>query len=779
MTDFLNDLNPIQREAVTSTLGPSLIIAGAGSGKTRVLTYRIAHLLSQGISAYRVLALTFTNKAAKEMKARITKLTGESVARELWMGTFHSIFARILRREAEALGYPRNFTIYDTDDSRSMVKTIIKDLKLDDQAYKPADVCRRISSAKNNLLTAEQYVGSNEIQLQDKSAKKEEIGQIYRQYTQRCKNSGVMDFDDLLINTNVLFRDHPEILKKYLNIFEYVLVDEYQDTNYAQYLIIKKLASLNKNICVVGDDSQSIYSFRGAKIENILNFRNDYPDYKLFKLEQNYRSTQNIVEAANSLIANNQGRIPKKVWSDKEEGDKIKIIEAKTDREEGFIISGKIFDTHLQRRAKFSDFAVLYRTNAQSRILEEACRKQNIPYRVYGSISFYQRKEIKDSLAYFRLSINLNDDESIRRVINFPMRGIGKTSIDKLSQAAFSNGSSLWEILQDPKKFVPSFNKGTALKLKTFRDSIDSFHKRQEHEDAYDLALDILNKSGIIQEFSYERTPENLSKAENIQELLNSIREFIELRKEESAAQVTLTDYIENIVLLTDQDTEDKQDRNRVSLMTIHASKGLEFPYVFVAGLEEELFPNQSSVSSAKELEEERRLFYVAITRAMTQVFISYAETRYKWGNLVSSRRSRFIREIDSKYLDEIKKPEPSFDSNTGFNSRAEYSSRSKHSSKPATPQLSTPAFKPPKVNLTRLRSAGRKQAAPKPSAEFKADDPSGIQSGMTVEHARFGVGKVLQIEGDEQNRKAVVFFKTSGQKQLLLKFARLKILKH
>ena len=542
MIDFLSDLNPEQREAATTILGPSLIIAGAGSGKTRVLTYRIAHLLSEGVPAYNILALTFTNKAAKEMKARITSVTSENIARELWMGTFHSLFARILRREAEAIGYPKSFTIYDTDDSRSMIRTIIQDLKLDDQSYKPADVFRRISAAKNNLLTAGQYIASGEIQMQDKSAKKPEIGQIYTNYAQRCKSSGVMDFDDLLVNTNILFRDHPDILEKYLDIFKYVLVDEYQDTNYAQYLIIRKLASRNQNICVVGDDSQSIYSFRGAKIENILNFRNDYPGYKLFKLEQNYRSTQNIVDAANSLIANNQGRIPKEVWSEQEPGEKIKVIEAKTDREEGFIISGKILELHLQNRARFNDFSVLYRTNAQSRVLEEACRKQNIPYRVYGSISFYQRKEIKDSLAYFRLAINPKDDESLRRIINFPARGIGKTTIDRLSQAAFSHGISLWNVLEAPSALVPSFNKGTVEKLQTFHNTMVSFGQRQESEDAYDLAMDILNKSGIIKEFSYERTPENLSKAENIQELLNSIREFIEIRKEESPGQVMLSE---------------------------------------------------------------------------------------------------------------------------------------------------------------------------------------------------------------------------------------------
>ena len=760
MTDFLNDLNLVQREAVITIEGPILIIAGAGSGKTRVLTYRIAYLLSQGAAAWNILALTFTNKAAREMKERITKLMGEDIARDLWMGTFHSIFARILRREFSSAGFPRDFTIYDTDDSKSMIRTIIQDLKLDDQSYKPNEILRRISSAKNNLITAEQYMASGEIQGQDKSMRKSETGEIYKQYALRCRKLGIMDFDDLLVNTNILFKENPSILEKYQGIFKYILVDEYQDTNYAQYIIIKKLAAQRQNICVVGDDSQSIYSFRGAKIENILNFRNDYPDYKLFKLEQNYRSTQNIVNAANSLIANNQGRIPKKVWSDQEQGEKIRIVEAKTDREEGFIISGKILDIHLQKRAVFRDFAVLYRTNAQSRILEEACRKQNIPYRVYGSISFYQRKEIKDSLAYFRLAINPLDDESVRRVINFPMRGIGKTSIDRLSEAAFIHGISLWNVLEDAGNLVPEFNKGTLEKLHSFRKMISSFRERQYSEDAYDLALDIMKQSGLIKEFSYERTPENLSKAENIQELLNSIREFIEIRRAESPGTVPLAEYIENIALLTDQDTDDKQDRNRVSLMTIHAAKGLEFPYVFIAGLEEELFPNQFSVSSAKDLEEERRLFYVALTRAKKQVIITHAETRYRWGNLSSSRGSRFLREIDPEFVDRERK-EPLFQEES------------------FTPGL-TMGFNPPgKGRLIRVKEADRRQVQVSPSAEFEPDDPSGIQSGMQVVHARFGEGKVLQIEGELPDRKAVVFFKNFGQKQLLLKFARLKILKN
>ncbi len=762
VVDFLEELNEVQRQAVTEVNGASLVIAGAGSGKTRVLTYRIAFLLANRIPAGQIMALTFTNKAAKEMKVRIGKLTDSQTARYLWMGTFHSIFSRILRREAEALGFPQNFTIYDTDDSKSLLKTIIKDLNLNDQIYKPGDMLRRISSAKNNLISAEQYAGSGDIQNQDASARRPSISDIYLAYSQRCKLAGAMDFDDLLVMTNVLFRDHPLILEKYQSMFRYVLVDEYQDTNYAQYVIIKKLAQAHQNICVVGDDSQSIYSFRGAKIENILNFKNDYPDYKIFKLEQNYRSTQTIVNAANSLISKNINRIPKEVWSEQEKGDKIEVIEAMTDQEEGHLIAGSILERKHRDHLKYDSFAILYRTNAQSRILEEACRKHNIPYRVFGSISFYQRKEIKDALAYFRITVNPKDDESLKRIINYPARGIGKTSLDRLSAAAFSNSLPIWNILENPETYIPEFKKGILSKLNGFKELIDSFILTREDTVAYELGMDILAKTGILKEFAYETTPEALSKYENLQELINGLREYSESQKIDNPEEIpSLGSYIQNVALLTDQDTQKDDGTPKVSLMTIHASKGLEFEQVFIAGMEEELFPSQFSSSSAKELEEERRLFYVAVTRAMKRVTISYAQTRYRWGNLVSARRSRFVQEINSHFVNLpemnvfVSQPEERFNRTYGS------SQGSKANLKPSR-------------NLVRVKEANLSSNS---EPEFVADDPDKIQSGMTVRHARFGDGKVLQVEGDVKNRKATVFFKNSGQKQLLLKFAKLKII--
>ena len=766
MTDFLTDLNDVQRQAVTSIDGPTLVIAGAGSGKTRVLTYRIAHLLNQGVPAYQIMALTFTNKAAREMKSRIGKLTDEKTARYLWMGTFHSIFARILRKEAEKIGYPANYTIYDTDDSRSLVKTIIKDLKLNDQVYKPGDMLRRISSAKNNLITSDMYAGSGEITSQDASNSRPAIADIYRLYSQRCRMAGAMDFDDLLVQTNLLFKNHPDVLAHYQKAFRYLLVDEYQDTNYAQYVIIKALAAGHQNICVVGDDSQSIYSFRGAKIENILNFKNDYPGFNIFKLEQNYRSTKTIVNAANSLIDKNKDRIPKEVWSNQETGSKIKVFEAMTDQEEGFLIAAGILEAKHRNQLNYDGFAVLYRTNAQSRILEEACRKHNIPYRVYGSISFYQRKEIKDALAYFRLACNPQDDESLKRVINFPVRGIGNTTLERLNQAAFGAEKSLWEVLQNPDSFDDRFNKGTLTKLHQFRDLIQSFINKESIHNAFDLGMEIMSATGILKEYAYEKTPEALSKYENLQELLNGLREYVEGEMAATPDQLPrLSNYVQNVALLTDQDTQEKDDSPKVSLMTIHASKGLEFENVYIAGLEEELFPSQFSAHSAKELEEERRLFYVAVTRAMKEVTLSYAQTRYRWGNLVSSRRSRFIQEIDSHFLElpELKE----------FGRRPQKSPWSS-SEEIKDHQSAKPPLRPAR-NLVRIKEARDSRM---PDEEIVPDDPSGIVPGMRVRHARFGEGKVLQVEGSPENRKATVFFQEAGQKQLLLKFARLQIVR-
>ena len=764
MNSILDKLNPIQREAVVQTDGPMLVIAGAGSGKTRVLTIKIAWLLEQGVEAKNILSLTFTNKAAKEMKERIEKLMQPDITRALWMGTFHSLFARILRKESQAVGYDRNFTIYDSDDTKSLIRSILHDLKLDDDVYPVGEVLRRISSAKNQLITAESYQSRSEWISADDSARRPEMSNIYITYARRCRNAGAMDFDDLLLNTFLLFQNNESILTRYQNLFKYLLVDEYQDTNYAQYSIVNLLARNNRNICVVGDDSQSIYSFRGARIENILNFRNDYPEYKVFKLEQNYRSTQTIVEAANSLILKNQIRIPKTIWSANEPGELVEVAQSLTDQEEGFFISNRIMDAHLREQADFKEFAVLYRTHAQSRIIEEACRKLNIPYKIYGSISFYQRKEIKDILAYFRLIFNHRDDESLKRIINYPARGIGKTTLDRLGEAANQAGCSIWMILSDPQSYIPQVNKGTAEKLTQFRHLIDEYSSVSETTDSYDLAMRVVRGTGILEEYRFDRTPEGLSKFENIEQLINGIKEFVDQGKTEGddSGLVGLDSFLQNVSLMTDQDNEKPEDRNKVSLMTIHSAKGLEFGYVFIAGVEEELFPSQFSSGSAKEIEEERRLFYVAITRAMKRVVITLSKTRYRWGSLIDCRPSRFIREIDPKFL-----------KITGNNPR----STSGRSMEEEEEEFKNPV--PTTKPVRRIIPVSNKPGPKLPSEDFSEhDDPSAIQSGMLVSHSRFGNGKVLQIEGEGNNRMATVFFKDTGNKQLLLKFARLKIIK-
>jgi DNA helicase II / ATP-dependent DNA helicase PcrA len=764
---ILKDLNPIQQEAVTNTDGPVLVIAGAGSGKTRVLTFKIAWLLEKGIPARNILALTFTNKAAREMKDRIGQLMQPEVTRALWMGTFHSLFARILRKESEAIGYNRNFTIYDSDDTKSLIKSILHDLKLDDDLYPVGEVLRRISSAKNQLIPASGYQSRTEWIATDESARRPEIVNIYKDYSRRCRNAGAMDFDDLLMNTFLLFQNNPEILRRYQDQFRYILVDEYQDTNFAQYSIVNLIASAHRNLCVVGDDSQSIYSFRGARIENILNFRIDYPEFKIFKLEQNYRSTQTIVEAANSLIQKNQSRIPKTVWSANEPGELVEVSLSLTDQEEGFFISNRILDTHLREQADFKEFAVLYRTHAQSRIIEEACRKQNIPYKIYGSISFYQRKEIKDILAYFRLILNHRDDESLKRIINYPARGIGKTTTDRLSEAAMQAQCSIWSVLGDPAAYVPQFNKGTIEKLLQFKSLIEEFTTLVDTTDAYELAMRVVRGTGILEEFRFDRTPEGLSKFENIEQLVNGIKEFVDQGNQESEEVVMngLEFFIQDVSLMTDQDTEKPEDRNKVSLMTIHSAKGLEFGYVFIAGVEEELFPSQFSSGSAKEIEEERRLFYVALTRARKRVTITLSKTRYRWGSLIDCRPSRFIREIDPKFLKV-----------TGGNQR-NISGRAM--SDESEQEMDTGSSRPTRVPVRRIIPVSSKPAPRPPMDEnFEPDDPASLQSGMTVTHPRFGNGKILQIEGDGNNRMATVFFKDTGNKQLLLKFARLKIIK-
>ncbi len=770
MFDYLEDLSAVQKEAVVNTEGASLVIAGAGSGKTRVLTYRIAHLLKQGIRPSTILALTFTNKAAKEMKARIARVVGENMARYLWMGTFHSIFARILRTEHEAIGYPSNYTIYDSADSKSLIKTIIKDFQLDDKTYKPGVVASRISMAKNNLITPNVYAENAETRQFDKSIRMPRISEIYNEYAKRCFLSGSMDFDDLLLKTNILFRDNPDILSKYQERFGYMLVDEYQDTNYSQYLIIKKLAARHNNICVVGDDAQSIYSFRGARIENILNFKKDYPGHKIFKLEQNYRSTQTIVNAANSIIKKNKRQIQKKVYSEKEQGNLIKVISALTDNEEGFLVANEISETQLRDHYKFEEYAILYRTNAQSRIFEESLRKRNIPYKIYGGLSFYQRKEIKDLLSYFRIIINPADNEALKRIINSPARGIGATTLSKLEKAATDQGISILSVIKAlPVSNPAKLNRGAITRIGTFYTLIQGFKDIAPTTDAYELATTIAEKTGILKDLYNDKSPEGLSRHENIQELLNAIQEFTISGKEEGRPTL-LANYMEEVSLLTDMDTEKPEDKNKVSLMTAHSAKGLEFKNVFVVGLEENLFPsNQSGQKKTQEdFEEERRLFYVAVTRAEANVYLSFALQRYKWGKLKFCTPSRFIEEIDKKYIDmPLAQQQPGTNRETY---RSYNQERMNPVQKPARPKINSVAGQNIlNRKLVKLRESGASQ-------QFNGDDPMMIQPGMTVEHQRFGQGKVLKIEGIPPNLKATVFFQNAGQKQLLLKFAKLKI---
>lgn len=763
MHNYLEQLNPSQRQAVENTTGPSLVIAGAGSGKTRVLTYRIAHLLTQGVPPHRILSLTFTNKAAREMKERIASIVGNDIARNLWMGTFHSIFARILRYEAERIGYPSSFTIYDTSDSKSLIKSIIKEMKLNDKEYKPGAVLGRISSAKNNLVTPAAYARDQHRMMEDEVTKKKMIYEIYNRYMRHCYKSGVMDFDDLLLNTNILFRDHPEALQKYQQLFQYVMVDEYQDTNYSQYIIIKKLSEKHNNICVVGDDAQSIYSFRGAKIENILNFRNDYPDYKLFKLEQNYRSTQNIVNAANSIIAKNSKQIKKAVYSEKDSGNKIKIHNAYSDIEEGYIVVNDMKEKRLKQNYEYQDFAILYRTNAQSRIFEEALRKSSMPYKIYGGLSFYQRKEIKDLLAYCRVTVNPADQEALKRIINYPARGIGKTTLDKLEAAASSSGRSIWEVLTSLQGIQNMFNAGTLRKLNSFVGLIANFRASMDQMSAYDLITEIATQSGMMKELYHDRTPENIARQENVQELMNGIQEFTQNHLEEGR-ETGLVNFLEEVSLLTDQDNDSEDDINKVTLMTIHSSKGLEFKNVYVVGVEEGLFPSNMTLESEEGVEEERRLFYVAITRAEENATISFARTRYKYGESSFCRPSRFITEIDPEFIefsgDQIKIP-----------------AQQGRFSPPTTQRTAfkqTAAPTKPGYNFKKVSSNPHSHAS---GDKIPAVNSGNLRAGLTVEHIRFGKGKIVAIEGQTPNAKATVDFENAGVKQLLLKFAKLKIL--
>lgn len=860
--NYLDELNPVQRKAVECTEGPVMIIAGAGSGKTRVLTYRITHLIKKGVDPFNILSLTFTNKAAREMKERIAKVVGTSESKNIWMGTFHSVFSRILRSEAEKLGYPPTFTIYDTDNSKSLIKAILKEQGLDDKIYKPGMVLSRISAAKNNLISAQAYQNDKQALEEDRQAAKPKMGLIYQIYAQRCFKAAAMDFDDLLFNTNILLRDFPAVLHKYQHKFKYIMVDEYQDTNFSQYVIIKQLAAAYRNICVVGDDAQSIYAFRGANIQNIFNYEKDYPELNIFKLEQNYRSTKIIVGAANTVISKNKEQLKKNVFTENVEGELIKVMKTESDNSEGNFVANSIFETKMNEQAHNREFAILYRTNAQSRAMEEALRKQNIAYRIFGGLSFYQRKEIKDLLAYYRLAINSNDEESLKRIINYPARGIGDTTIDRIIVAANDHNISLWRVIENINEFDIGLNSGAKAKVDEFTVMIKSFSAMLQTHSAYDLGQYIAVHSGILRDLYADKSPEGVSRHENIQELLNGLKEFTEseidindigaeittdenqdlriknqeggdenqearsknqegedenqdariknqergdeeqdVRSRKQAEEQKLKEsgidtaingllfsfdeqkadienptveitgttptldlFMRDIALMTDADkkTETEEDRNKVSLMTIHAAKGLEFPYVYVVGLEENLFPSQMSLTERADLEEERRLFYVAITRAEKRVTLSYSTTRYRWGNLIYCEPSRFIEEVDAKYLDM-----PTESSSRLFGNE-EYSSKPKqYNTKPKETFVQRPVVG---KNLVKINTASKN------TSDFDTESLRSLQVGMEVEHDRFGKGKVINMDGDFPNNKTTVFFEGVGQKQLLIKFAKLRI---
>ncbi|ASU35242.1 ATP-dependent helicase [Mucilaginibacter xinganensis] len=760
--DYLQGLNPEQRAAVEQINGPVMIVAGAGSGKTRVITFRVAHLINKGVDAFNILVLTFTNKAAREMRDRITKIVGPD-AKNIWMGTFHSVFAKLLRIEADKIGYPSNFTIYDTDDSKSVLRAIIKEMNLDDKLYAVNLVLNRISAAKNNLVSWMEYQKNDQIQADDIATKRPMLGTIYQNYATRCYRAGAMDFDDLLYKTNELLKLHPEVLNKYQHKFKYLMVDEYQDTNFSQYLIVKKLAAVNENICVVGDDAQSIYAFRGANIQNILNFEKDYPDLKVFKLEQNYRSTQNIVNIANSIIANNKDQLKKRVFSEKEAGDKIKVMRAFSDNEEGKLVAEDIMQQRSTKGLNWHDFAILYRTNAQSRSMEEALRKLGIPYKIYGGLSFYQRKEIKDLIAYFRITFNPSDEEAIKRVINYPRRGIGDTTVDHIIVSADKNQVTPFEVIINASQYLDG---RTAGKVSMFATMIQSFQVIVKNLSAYEAALHIAQHSGLLKDLYEDKSVEGLNRYENIQELLNGIKEFSE---REDLEEKGLDVFMQDIALLTNDDNDKNKDADTVSLMTIHSSKGLEFPQVYVVGLEENLFPSQMSLNSRSDLEEERRLFYVATTRAESKLTISYATSRFKFGTLISCEPSRFLDEIDAQYLELDFTAKPASSNNPFFGDE-----RTAWTSKNSSGNASGDTFSKPKAPPVKTTSILAK--AHVPSAGFAPSDTTGLQVGMEVEHERFGYGKVLTLEGNKPDIKATIFFKEIGQKQLLLKFAKLRI---
>lgn len=773
--DHINKLNEAQRAPVIQKDGPMIVIAGAGSGKTRVLTVRIANLMSQGVDSFNILALTFTNKAAREMKKRIADIVGTNEAKNLWMGTFHSVFARILRSEADKLGYPSNFTIYDTQDSVRLISAIIKEMQLDRDVYKPKQVLGRISSYKNSLITVKAYFNNQELQEADAMSKKPRLGDIYQNYVERCFKSGAMDFDDLLLKTNELLNRFPEVLAKYQDRFRYILVDEYQDTNHSQYLIVRALSDRFQNICVVGDDAQSIYAFRGANINNILNFQKDYDNVQMYRLEQNYRSSKNIVEAANNIIDKNKTKLDKIVWTANDDGEKIKIHRSLTDAEEGRFVAATIFEQKMNKQLNNGQFAILYRTNAQSRAMEDALRKRDIPYRIYGGLSFYQRKEIKDVLCYLRLVINPKDEEALIRVINYPARGIGNTTIEKLTVAANHYKRSIFEVMEHIDKIDLKLTSGTKNKLQDFVTMIKSFQVINENQDAFYLADHVTKKTGLVQELKKDATPEGIARIENIEELLNGIKDFIEGQKEIDGARGALSEFLEDVALATDLD-KDTGDDDRVALMTIHLAKGLEFPYVFIVGLEEDLFPSAMSLNTRSELEEERRLFYVALTRAEHQAYLTYAQSRYRWGKLVDSEPSRFIEEIDDVYLEYLN---PSDTSNYRYKPMMDvdiFGDIDKSKLRLSKPTAGTPPKhlsydEKPSVNIRKL-----KPVSSNASANANLFD-SKLTVGNVVMHERFGKGEILNIEGVGGDKKAEIRFDVGGIKKLLLRFAKLQIL--
>jgi len=769
---YLEQLNEAQRAPVLQKDGAMIVIAGAGSGKTRVLTYRIAYLMEQGVDAFSILALTFTNKAAREMKKRISQIVGASEAKNLWMGTFHSVFAKILRIEAERLGYPSNFTIYDTQDSQSVIRAIIKEMNLDKDVYKYKQVYSRISSYKNSLITVKAYFNNPELIEADAMAKMPRLGDIYKAYVEKCFKAGAMDFDDLLLKTNELLTRFPEVLAKYQNRFRYILVDEYQDTNHSQYLIVRALSDRFQNICVVGDDAQSIYAFRGANINNILNFQKDYDDVKVFRLEQNYRSTKNIVEAANSIIEKNKTKLEKVVWTQNEPGNKILVNRTMTDGDEGRFVASSIFENKMNNQLQNGDFAILYRTNAQSRAMEDALRKKDIPYRIYGGLSFYQRKEIKDVISYLRLVLNPKDEEALKRVINYPARGIGNTTMEKLIVAANHYKRSIFEVMEHIDKIDLKLNSGTKGKLQDFVTTIKSFQVLNAGYNAFEIAEHVVKKTGLVQELKKDATPEGIARIENIEELLNGLRDFVEEQKELEDATGSLAEFLEDVALATDLDNERGVD-DRVALMTIHLAKGLEFPYVYIVGLEEDLFPSGMSMNTRAELEEERRLFYVAITRAEKQAYLTYAQTRYRWGKLIDAEPSRFIEEIDEQFLEYLtpiteNRYKPLIDADI-------FDEIDKSKLRMRKPENGTPPKGPTEEQLQKLRRLRPVTSAGQKSGMVDTN----LSVGTEVEHMRFGKGKIISIEGVGGDKKAEINFENGGLKKLLLRFAKLNILEN